>query len=80
MPNVLKLGAYRFFFYANDGHEPPHIHIEREAYVAKFWLNPVRLQQSGGFSRAEIAQLVKSVQQHQQLLLEKWYEFFGDSL
>ena len=29
--------------------EPPHIHVERDDNIAKFWLDPVRLQRSDGF-------------------------------
>ena len=36
MPTVLRLGAYRFYFYSQDGREPPHIHVEREDNRAKF--------------------------------------------
>lgn len=42
-PTVLRSGPYRFFFYASDGGEPRHIHVERNEKVAKFWLDPVRL-------------------------------------
>jgi hypothetical protein len=44
MPTVLRVGPYRFFFYAGDQGEPLHIHVEREGRIAKFWLDPVRLQ------------------------------------
>lgn len=54
MPTVLRSGPYRFFFYSGDRREPPHVHVERDDSRAKLWLNPVRLQASGGFSRAEI--------------------------
>lgn len=77
MPTVLKVGPYRFFFYASDRDEPPHIHIEREDRVAKFWLDPIRLQESGGFSRPEIGRLHKLVTEHQDSLLEAWDEYFG---
>ena len=53
MPTVLKDGAYRFFFHASDRDEPQHIHVERENKVAKFWLNPLRLAQSGDFGRGD---------------------------
>jgi len=43
MPTALRTGPYRFFFYAGDRDEPPHVDIERENKRAKFWLNPVRL-------------------------------------
>ncbi len=51
MPTIHRVGAYRFFFYAGDKDEPQHIHVERDDKIAKFWLDPVRLQSSGGFSR-----------------------------
>lgn len=54
MPTILEIGLYRFFFYAIDINEPAHIHVLDDRYKAKFWLKPVRLQQSGGFSRNEI--------------------------
>jgi hypothetical protein len=47
MPTILRVGSYRFFFYAGDRDEPAHVHIEREDKVAKFWLDPVRLHNSG---------------------------------
>jgi hypothetical protein len=36
MPTVLRLGPYRFFFYAGDADEPPHVHVERDKDKAKF--------------------------------------------
>ncbi len=39
MPTIAKIESFRFFFYAGDGNEPPH--VENEDKVAKFWLNPV---------------------------------------
>lgn len=78
MPTVLKAGRYRFFFYAGDRDEPAHVHVEREDKVAKFWLDPVRLQDSGGVSRAELNRLRRIVQIHQYRLLEAWHEYFGN--
>ena len=76
MPTVLKVGALRFFFYASDRDEAPHIHVEHKDKVAKLWLRPVRLQRSGGFNRAEIARIQKMVADHQDSLLEAWNEYF----
>ena len=77
MPTILKLRYYRFFFYSSDKEEPPHIHIESGDKVAKFWLDPVRLQSSGGFNRTEINKIHKMILKHQQKLLEAWNEHFG---
>jgi uncharacterized protein DUF4160 len=43
MPTVLRFPSYRFFFYAGDREEPPHVHVEREDRLAKFWLEPVNI-------------------------------------
>jgi hypothetical protein len=77
MPTVLRLGPYRFFFYAGDRDEPPHIHVERDNNKAKFWLEPVRLQNSGGFSRTEINRIQKTVEENQEDLLRSWNEYFN---
>ena len=76
MPTVLRVGPYRLFFYAGDRDEPPHIHVERDEAEAKFWLEPVRLSESHGFNRKEIHRIQALIEQHQQLLLERWHEFF----
>jgi hypothetical protein len=77
VPTVLRTGTYRFFFYAGDRDEPEHIHVESGDKIAKFWLDPVRLQQSGGFSRKEINSIQKIVQEHQRQLMESWNEYFS---
>jgi hypothetical protein len=78
IPTVLTVGPYRFFFYAGDRDEPLHVHVEREDKVAKFWLDPIRLQESGGFSRQDIGRIHKLVIAHQDRLREAWNEYFGD--
>lgn len=76
MPTVHREGPYRFFFYSADRAEPPHVHIEREANRAKFWLDPVRLERSGGFGAAELLRLERLVIERQELLLRAWNEYF----
>ncbi len=76
MPTVHREGPYRFFFYSADRHEPPHIHVEREANRAKFWLAPVRLARSGGFGAAELLRIERLVVEREQLFLRVWDEYF----
>ncbi len=64
--------------YAGDRDEPPHVHVERDDNVAKFWLDPVRLQRSGGFRRVEIQRIQRLVEQHRERLLRSWNEYFND--
>lgn len=77
MPTVLRAGPYRFFFYAGDRNEPPHIHVERDSGKAKYWLQPVFLHSSAGFSRAELKDIERLIVLHQTLFLEAWYDYFG---
>jgi len=77
MPTILRSGPHRFFFYSGDRTEPPHVHVERESNRAKFWLDPVRLQESGGFGRSEIRRIEEIVAVNRQELLRRWHEFFA---
>jgi hypothetical protein len=75
---VLRSGPYRFYFYSGDRDEPPHVHVERDDQEDKFWLRPVRLAWSRGFSPAEVSKIEGIVRENQQQLLESWNGFFGD--
>jgi len=76
MPTVLRVGPYRFFFYAGDRDEPAHVHVEHDDKLAKFWLDPIRLQSNRGFSRAEIGRIQRLLSDYQQQLIEAWHEYF----
>jgi len=79
MPTVLRNGSYRFYFYSHEPNEPPHIHVDRDNQTAKFWLEPVNLASNIGFSAKELGKLQVTVQENQEVLLEAWNEYFGDS-
>lgn len=77
MPTVLRDGPYRFFFYSGDRDEPPpHVHVERDDCEAKFWLDPVRLERSRGFSGKEINLIRAIIDRSRQDLLDRWNEYF----
>lgn len=64
------------FFYASDWDEPPHVHVERDDWKAKFWLDPVRLQQNLGFRPVELREIGRLGAERQAELLEAWNEYF----
>lgn len=74
MPTILKIGPYRFFFYSNERGEPPHIHVQRERFLAKFWLNPVALAGSERFASHELRTIQKHVDENRKIFLEAWNE------
>ncbi len=54
MPTLLRAGPYRLFMFMSDCAEPPHVHVEGNDGVAKFWLQPVSLEDSLGYSPRQI--------------------------
>jgi len=77
MPTVAGIGPFRFFFYSNEGNEPPHIHVQHERKTAKFWLEPVALASSSRFSASELRAIERIVLENRKRFLEAWREFFS---
>ena len=77
MPTVFREGPYRFFFYAGDKDEPPHVHVEWDDKIAKFWLDPLRLCNSGRFARAELGEIEGILRRAGNVCLEAWNDYFN---
>jgi hypothetical protein len=77
MPTVLRVGPYEFFFFSNERQEPAHIHVERDADEAKFWLSPVRLAANHGFRTHELTAIQRLVIENEAFLLEAWNGYFA---
>jgi hypothetical protein len=74
MPTVLRLLNWRFHFYSDEGHEPPHIHVRTPDGECKFWLSPVRLARVDGVKPTEVRRIEMAVLEHEALFLEKWHD------
>ncbi|UFH47410.1 DUF4160 domain-containing protein [Flavobacterium galactosidilyticum] len=77
MPTDLVIDGFRFFFYSNE-HLPKHIHIEKAEKTAKFNLENVELVKSSGFNSTQLKTMRNLVEVNQQLLIQKWDEFFSN--
>ena len=77
MPTVLRIGAFRLYFFSHEPNEPPHIHIDRGEATIKVWLDPPEVAKSRGFRAHEIGGIVAMVEEHKAKLLEAWHEYFG---
>ena len=80
MPHKTSDGTYRFIFYASDWGQPPHVHVQREHRVGKFWLDPVRLETSGAFEPSETLRIARILERYQAFLMESWREYFSREL
>lgn len=76
MPTVLEDGPYRFVFFSSDKDEPPHIHVKRDRWIIKFWLDPVTLATNRGFPGHEVNRIARFVADYEQTLLEAWHDYF----
>lgn len=76
MPTIGRAGPYRFFFFANEGDEPRHVHVQRGDALAKFWLRPVALSSAVSFSTHELRRLQLLVEERQAEFEDAWDDFF----
>lgn len=76
MPTVLRWNGYRFYFFSNEGSEPPHIHIDKAGNTAKYWLNPVALAQNIGFAARELTEVQAKVAEQRDRFIEAWNDHF----
>jgi hypothetical protein len=77
MPTVLRVGRFRFFFFSNEGQEPPHIHVKAGEDEAKYWLDPIELAANHGFNGRELNEIERLVDENRPGLLEAWDEHLG---
>lgn len=78
MPTVLRWNGYRFYFFSNEGYEPPHIHIDKDGNTVKFWLDGVAVARSIGFSARELRILEEKVREEREAFIRAWHEYFGN--
>ena len=50
MPTILLIRGWRFFFYANEGNEPIHIHGRKAEKECKYWLDGADFSVEEAFS------------------------------
>jgi Domain of unknown function (DUF4160) len=77
VPEIQRIGGFRFFFFSREGNEPRHIHVEQAERYAKFWLEPGALAESRGFRIAELRELYSLVAQNREKFILAWDEHFG---
>ena len=75
MPTFLRIRGYRFYAYALEGNEPPHVHIDHGSGLMKVWLSDVSLAWSRGLKPAEIRAALQLTREHRALLLKAWHEW-----
>ena len=76
MPTALRIGPYRFYFYSYDCQEPRHMHVDRDNWSAKLWLDPdVRIATNHGYSRRELRAVEQIARANLEVLRHEWDAF-----
>jgi hypothetical protein len=75
VPTVHRQAGIVFYFYSEEGNEPPHVHADRGDGTAKFWLDSVRLAWAEGLKVSELRRALRIVEREQTNPLAKWNEF-----
>lgn len=76
-PTIFREGGFRFYFFSRE--EPRmHVHVHAQNGEAKFWLEPgIELAQHTGFSRREINEALRLVQEHEDVIRIAWNKHFA---
>lgn len=77
MPTILRKLGFRFFFYSDEGNEPPHVHVEKGSGRGKYWIEPVKKCYMKNFTKQEEKKVGDIVHEEQDNFKRKWYEYFS---
>ncbi len=77
IPEIFRLEGYVFFFYANEGNEPMHVHVRRGGGYAKFWIEPLELDYAKGLKTKEIVRAEILITENIETIRRKWNNVFG---
>ncbi len=75
MPKFLEVNGYKFSVYANECHEPPHVHIRKSGCEAKYWLEAEEFHDEDGYNKSEIKKIKDILDEHNANLIEAWIKW-----
>jgi hypothetical protein len=82
VPTILFLKGWRFFFYSNEGNEPPHVHVAKADAEGKFWLDIERFDVPAAFthniSPADLRFIRRTLLDHFDEFLGSWQDVQGE--
>ena len=77
-PTIYREKGFRFFFYSNEGIEPPHVHVVKSGAEAKVWLEPeVSVAENYGFSQKELKAILEIVGRNLETFLREYKRWHG---
>ena len=82
MPTILYIMGWRFFFYANEGNEPIHVHCRKGGMEGKYWLNSeefsVEEAYSYSMSQKDTREVKKIIFEYFDFIEQEWDKFMRE--
>jgi hypothetical protein len=79
MPTILYVMGWRFFFYANEGKEPIHIHCQKAEKECKYWLDILNFDLVEAYSynmnKKDKRQVKKIIFEYFEFIENEWNKF-----
>ena len=79
MPTILMILGWRFFFYANEGNEPIHVHRRKGDAEAKYWLDTEEFEaiEAYAYNMKPVDKRIvrKIIFEHFEYIINEWNEF-----
>lgn len=79
MPKIFESGPYQFFFFSDEGDEPPHIHVRRDNANCKYWLDPISLAYNRGLSRSDLSDIRRIISENRAIFIEAYVTYHGNA-
>jgi len=77
MPKIIEINGYKFYIYTDD-HLPVHVHVWKGGSETKVILLPeILIKDNYGFKSKQLRQIIVSIEEHYELIIEKWNEIHG---
>ncbi len=80
MPTILLIMGWRFFFYANEGNEPIHIHCRKGEKECKYWLDvdnfDIKEAYSYNLNNKDKRHVKKIVFEYFEYIENEWNKFY----
>ena len=78
MPKPLLKEGFSFYFWSDEGSEPPHVHVSKGDGLAKWWLTPtIHVEYSNGFKKQEQRRIRELIEENHEALIKAWKKHFG---
>ena len=79
---LLDFLGYAFYFWSNEGNEPPHIHVSKGKQTAastKYWITKDGIEMAhndGQIPIKDLKKIERYILANQDTILAEWYRFF----